>query len=109
MGLGYVGLPLAVAFAGEGCDVVGVDLDARKIEAIAAGESYVEDVPSDSLHALAGRIHASTRYAPLEGAEAVLMAARAQGRLHRLSVFPVVCPRIPEPSAHFLFEFSPPT
>ncbi len=37
IGLGYVGLPLAVAFAQEGCDVVAVDVDARKIEAIAAG------------------------------------------------------------------------
>ena len=38
IGLGYVGLPLAVAFAREGCDVVAVDLDERKIEAIEAGE-----------------------------------------------------------------------
>ncbi len=37
VGLGYVGLPLAVAFAEAGCDVVGVDVDARKVEAIAAG------------------------------------------------------------------------
>ena len=37
IGLGYVGLPLAVAFAQEGCDVIAVDLDERKIEAIEAG------------------------------------------------------------------------
>ena len=36
MGLGYVGLPLAVAFAEEGHDVIGVDVDARKIEALDA-------------------------------------------------------------------------
>ncbi len=47
IGLGYVGLPLAVAFAEEGCDVVAVDLDARKIEAIEAGDSYIEDVSSE--------------------------------------------------------------
>ena len=46
IGLGYVGLPLAVAFAREGCEVVAVDVDSRKVEAIAAGESYVEDVSS---------------------------------------------------------------
>ena len=63
IGLGYVGLPLAVAFAQEGCEVVGVDVDARKIEAIEAGESYIEDVPSRALEALAGRIQATTRYA----------------------------------------------
>ena len=73
IGLGYVGLPLAVAFAREGCDVVAVDLDARKIDAIAAGESYVEDVPSETLADVGGRIEASTRYAPLRRADAVLI------------------------------------
>jgi UDP-N-acetyl-D-glucosamine dehydrogenase len=73
IGLGYVGLPLAVAFAREGCDVVAVDLDARKIDAIAAGESYVEDVPAEALHEVADRLQASTRYASLADADAVLI------------------------------------
>src|SRR5277367_2744732 len=73
IGLGYVGLPLAVAFAQEGCDVVAVDADPRKIEAIQSGESYIEDVPSALLTELAGRIHATTRYAPLSEADAVLV------------------------------------
>jgi UDP-N-acetyl-D-glucosamine dehydrogenase len=73
IGLGYVGLPLAVAFAREGCDVVAVDLDARKVEAIAAGESYIEDVPSEALRDNAARIQATTRYAPLADADAVLI------------------------------------
>ncbi len=73
IGLGYVGLPLAVAFAEEGCDVIAVDVDARKIEAIQAGESYIEDVPSALLGELNGRIHATTRYAPLASADAVLI------------------------------------
>jgi UDP-N-acetyl-D-glucosamine dehydrogenase len=73
IGLGYVGLPLAVAFAQEGCEVIAVDIDARKIEAIEAGESYIEDVSSESLQAVAGRIHATTRYARLAQAEAVLV------------------------------------
>jgi UDP-N-acetyl-D-glucosamine dehydrogenase len=73
IGLGYVGLPIAVAFAREGCDVVAVDLDPRKIEAIDAGESYVEDVPSETLADVRGRIEASTRYAPLQRADAVLI------------------------------------
>jgi len=73
IGLGYVGLPLAVAFAQEGCEVIAVDIDARKIEAIEAGESYIGDVSSESLRALAGRIHPTTRYAQLAQAEAVLV------------------------------------
>jgi UDP-N-acetyl-D-glucosamine dehydrogenase len=73
IGLGYVGLPLAVAFAQEGCEVIAVDVDARKIEAIEAGDSYIEDVPSELLRELKDRIHASTRYARLAKADAVLI------------------------------------
>ena len=73
IGLGYVGLPLAVAFAQEGCEVIAVDSDARKVAAIEAGESYVEDVSSDELSALAGHISATTRYARLAKADAVLV------------------------------------
>jgi len=73
IGLGYVGLPLAVAFAHEGCDVIAVDIDARKVEAIAAGESYIEDVPDEALRAVAGHFHATTRYSRLADAEAVLI------------------------------------
>ncbi len=73
IGLGYVGLPLAVAFAEEGCDVVGVDLDARKIQSLREGESYVEDVASERLRAVGDRISASTRYDELGRADAVLV------------------------------------
>src|SRR6478752_7221077 len=73
IGLGYVGLPLVVAFAQEGCDVIAVDVDVRKIEAIEAGESYIEDVPAELLREHAGRIQATTRYARLAKADAVLI------------------------------------
>jgi UDP-N-acetyl-D-glucosamine dehydrogenase len=73
IGLGYVGLPLAVAFAQEGCDVIAVDVDSRKVAAIEAGESYIEDVPSHLLQEMGERIHASTRYSRLAKADAVLI------------------------------------
>jgi len=73
IGLGYVGLPLAVAFAQEGCEVVAVDVDARKVEAIAAGVSYIEDVSGEALGAVAGAIRAGTDYSSLSAAEAVLV------------------------------------
>lgn len=73
IGLGYVGLPLAVAFAREGCDVIGVDVDARKVEAIAAGQSYVEDVTDQDLAEVASRLTAATRYAALADVDAVLI------------------------------------
>jgi UDP-N-acetyl-D-glucosamine dehydrogenase len=73
IGLGYVGLPLAVAFAQEGCEVIAVDVDTRKVAAIEAGESYIEDVSSEELKELGGRIHATSRYARLAKADAVLI------------------------------------
>ena len=73
IGLGYVGLPLVVAFAEAGDSVVAVDVDARKVAAIAAGESYIEDVPSESLRSLRDSIEATTHYAPLARADAVLI------------------------------------
>jgi UDP-N-acetyl-D-glucosamine dehydrogenase len=65
IGMGYVGLPLAVAFAQEGCEVIAVDSDARKVAALGAGESYVEDVSSGALGVVLERIHATGRYADL--------------------------------------------
>ena len=44
VGMGYVGLPLAVAFCEAGHSVVGVDTDARKITGLLRGESHIEDV-----------------------------------------------------------------
>jgi UDP-N-acetyl-D-glucosamine dehydrogenase len=73
VGLGYVGLPLAVAFAEAGERVIAVDVDERKVEAIAAGESYIEDIPSERLAAVKDAIEASTHFAPLARAEAVLI------------------------------------
>jgi UDP-N-acetyl-D-glucosamine dehydrogenase len=74
VGLGYVGLPLAVAFAEAGHDVIGLDLDARKVSAIKAGRSHIEDVASERLQALAGRLRPSSRYADLSKADAVIVA-----------------------------------
>jgi len=73
IGLGYVGLPLAVAFAREGCEVIGVDVDARKVADIEAGRSYIEDVSDGELAEALPRLRAATRYAALADAEAVLI------------------------------------
>ncbi len=73
IGLGYVGLPLVVAFAEAGERVVAVDVDTQKVASIAAGDSYIEDVPSAQLQAVLGSIKASTRYADLAPAEAVII------------------------------------
>ena len=74
MGLGYVGLPLAVAFGEQGHEVIGLDIDPRRIDAAARGESYIEDVPSERVRAVADRLHLTSRHADLAGADAVVVA-----------------------------------
>jgi UDP-N-acetyl-D-glucosamine dehydrogenase len=73
VGQGYVGLPLAVEFAKEGFKVIGIDLDARKVEAINAGRSYIPDVPTEEVAALvkSGKLTATTDYAALREADSV--------------------------------------
>ena len=75
VGLGYVGLPLAVAFADAGLNVIGVDADPGKVETLKAGDSYIEDVPTDRVRELigSGQLHPTTEYAALQEAEAVLI------------------------------------
>ncbi|MEA3308083.1 MAG: nucleotide sugar dehydrogenase [Chloroflexota bacterium] len=71
IGLGYVGLPLAVACAEAGFQVRGIDIDAEKVAAVNRQDSYIEDVTSERLACLADRISATTDYAVLAECDAV--------------------------------------
>ncbi len=64
VGLGYVGLPLAVELAQAGFSVTGIDIDKSKVDAIGRGESYVQDVPTSVLAPLVqdGKIRATTDF-----------------------------------------------
>src|SRR5918996_955277 len=73
IGLGYVGLPLAVAFAEAGHEVFGVDTDARAVEALNEGRTHVEDIADDRLMAIAPRFTARTRHNELGGCDAVII------------------------------------
>ncbi len=59
IGLGYVGLPLAVEFAKEGFHVTGIDVDRKRVEGVLRGRSYILDVPSEDLQKLR-RVHRLT-------------------------------------------------
>ena len=74
VGLGYVGLPLVVAFAEAGHDVVGVDVDARVVASLGRGRSHIEDVPDERLRAISERFHPTPRYADLAKVDAVVVA-----------------------------------
>ncbi|MDL1900189.1 nucleotide sugar dehydrogenase [Anaerolineae bacterium CFX9] len=73
VGLGYVGLPLAVEFAEVGYTVIGVDVSEHKVALLNRGESYIPDIPTARLAPLvqSGRLSASTHYSALRAADAV--------------------------------------
>jgi UDP-N-acetyl-D-glucosamine dehydrogenase len=75
IGLGYVGLPLAVAFAEQDLEVVGVDLDAHKLAAVADGRSYIEGIEDAVLAAAGARIEAGADYGRLAQADAIVVCA----------------------------------
>jgi UDP-N-acetyl-D-glucosamine dehydrogenase len=73
LGLGYVGLPLAVVFAEAGFEVLGIDPIQSKVDALNRGESYILDIPTQQVEGLvkSGRIKATTDYSLLRDADAV--------------------------------------
>src|SRR3954453_20650195 len=74
VGMGYVGLPLGVAFAEAGHDVVGLDIAPQRVDALNCGESYVEDITSERLSAVSERRRATRRYADLAHCDTVIIA-----------------------------------
>jgi UDP-N-acetyl-D-glucosamine dehydrogenase len=76
VGAGYVGVPLAQVFADAGKSVVLVDVDPDRVEKLNRGESYIEDVPSETLRPLveSGLVTATTDYDEIREADAILLA-----------------------------------
>ncbi|BAF59257.1 MAG: nucleotide sugar dehydrogenase [Pelotomaculum sp.] len=75
VGLGYVGLPMAVEQARAGFPVVGIDRDEKKVEQVNSGHSYIRDVPGEVLQTLVkgGRLRAHHSFDPLGGADVVII------------------------------------
>jgi UDP-N-acetyl-D-glucosamine dehydrogenase len=85
IGMGYVGLPLATTFAEAGVPVLGLDAVQAKVDMINAGESYIEDVPSERLarHARAGTIRATTSWDEVRWADSVVICLPTPLNEHR--------------------------
>lgn len=75
IGLGYVGLPLALQFAKSGCRVLGLDIDENKIRNINAGKSYIRHIGAEDLgiQVKAGRFSASSDFSRVKDCEAVVI------------------------------------
>ena len=76
IGLGYVGLPLAVEFAKAGLETIGLDIDPAKVELVNGGSSYIRDVSGDDLAAVTsdGRLRATTDFSELARADTINIA-----------------------------------
>src|SRR5512135_2117959 len=74
IGLGYVGLPLARAFADRGITVLGFDADSTKVIRLQRGESYIGHIPSEVLHEMRGRcFEATDRFERLDEPDALII------------------------------------
>ncbi|HTA95851.1 MAG TPA: nucleotide sugar dehydrogenase, partial [Verrucomicrobiae bacterium] len=75
IGLGYVGLPLALQFARSGVTVLGIDMDEKKVASLNAGKSYIKHIPADEIKKLvqAGKFSASTDISKIKEVSAVLI------------------------------------
>ncbi len=73
VGLGYVGLPLAVAFAEEGFQVIGLDLNPEKVTTLNGAVSYIPDIPTEQIAPLvrSGKLRATTSYGDLSAVDCV--------------------------------------
>jgi len=73
IGLGYVGLPLAVEFAEAGFEVIGLDVQQSKVDQINVGKSYIADIPTEQLATVvnSGKLRATTSYADLSAVDAI--------------------------------------
>jgi UDP-N-acetyl-D-glucosamine dehydrogenase len=73
VGLGYVGLPLAVEFANAGFHVTGIDIDASKVDKLNRGESYIQDIPSCALKPLVDgcRFKATTDFSAVQSLDTI--------------------------------------
>jgi UDP-N-acetyl-D-glucosamine dehydrogenase len=76
VGLGYVGLPLAVEFAQVGFNVVGIDIDQHKVDQLNKGESYIQDVPTSVLKPLvtSGKLRATSDFAAVNELDTINIA-----------------------------------
>ena len=102
VGLGYVGLPLAVTFAEAGCRVVGVDAAERVVTGVSAGVSHIEDIATERLAPLtaSGAIRATSDWAEIAACRAIVICLPTPLNTHREPDLAIVLSAALELAAH---------
>ncbi|MCI4669693.1 MAG: nucleotide sugar dehydrogenase [Bacteroidia bacterium] len=85
VGLGYVGMPIALEFAKKGFQVIGIDVSTAKVDALTKGENFIEDLDDQEVAGVvaAGKLTASTDYASLEPADVIFVAVPTPFNAHK--------------------------
>ena len=83
VGLGYAGLPLALAFSEAGFEVTGIDLNEARVGAVQAGQSYLVDVPAERYADAQGRLSATTDYSAVAELDALTICVPTPLDEHR--------------------------
>ncbi|MET3506871.1 nucleotide sugar dehydrogenase [Halalkalibacter oceani] len=85
IGLGYVGLPLAMLFASKDYPVIGIDIDQSKVEKIKSGKSYLSDLSDQEVEAFmkTGRVDVTSDFSRAKEAEAILLCVPTPLREHK--------------------------
>ncbi len=85
IGLGYVGLPLGLEFAGKGFDVLGFDLDERKIEFLKEGKSYIKHISSEKIKKAVsdGKLRATIDFSKISEMDAIIICVPTPLNEHR--------------------------
>jgi len=75
IGLGYVGIPLALGFSGKGIRVIGFDIDEKKITSLSEGKSYLEHIPSDHIanHVTDGSLQPTSDFKRISEVDAIIL------------------------------------
>jgi len=75
VGLGYVGLPLILGFVSRGFQVMGIDIEQKKIDSLRAGESYIEHIPSGPIAEAVenGKLEVTTDFSEASRADALII------------------------------------
>ena len=73
IGLGYIGLPLLLRFAENGCHAVGIDIDLKKIDLLTQKQSYIKHIPSDRIEAVHDKLSFSNDFACLENVDVIVI------------------------------------
>lgn len=111
VGIGYVGLPIAVSFAEAGYEVVGIDLRQEKVDTVNAGGSHLRDVPGSRVTALTdkGKLSASSSFEELRNVDAVIICvptplAEGQPDLSRVVFAGEEIAKVLKPGSLFVLE-----